>query len=140
MDNIVFLLENIIVWSTLLTATFCYGLLMNLCFFSKYEQQWYDRVNHWSGSIRAMLAALPLLGLLGTISGLMKTFTHMAVDRGFSFQEVISGGIAEAMFTTQLGLVLVVPGLLLMAFLNARKNSWLASLQTSKGEDFEVSN
>ena len=71
-----------------------------------------------------MLAALPLLGLLGTISGLLKTFNRMSIEKGFALQEVISGGIGEAMFTTQLGLFMVIPGLLMLAYLNHKKKEW----------------
>ncbi|MBE0355437.1 hypothetical protein PPHE_a0189 [Pseudoalteromonas phenolica O-BC30] len=39
-------------------------------------------------------------------------------------QEMISGGIATAMFTTQLGLVFVVPGLLLHTALRNKVSNW----------------
>ncbi len=72
-----------------------------------------------------MLAALPLLGLLGTITGLTSTFSRMSVDGGLALQELITGGIADALFTTQLGLVLVVPGLLLVGLLNHQRREWM---------------
>ena len=72
-----------------------------------------------------MLAALPLLGLLGTITGLTSTFTQMSADGGLALQELITGGIADALFTTQLGLVLVVPGLLLVGLLNHLRREWM---------------
>lgn len=72
-----------------------------------------------------MLSALPLLGLLGTITGLMDTFSSMSLEGGLALQELITGGIGDALFTTQLGLVLVVPGLLLMGLLNHQRRNWL---------------
>ncbi|SMF22051.1 biopolymer transport protein ExbB [Alteromonadaceae bacterium Bs31] len=112
-----FLLQNIVVWAILLTATASYALLIGFCLGSR-DMNWRDALNDWSPVVKTMLAALPLLGLLGTISGLMSTFGQMSSEGGFQLQEAISGGVAEAMFTTQLGLVLVVPGLVAMGYLS----------------------
>lgn len=120
-----FLLENGVIWAIIALAFFCYGLLIDLCFLQRRSDIWYDRVQFWSISLRHLLAALPLLGLLGTISGLLKTFVQMSIHSGFALQELISGGIGEAMFTTQLGLLMVVPGLLMLGLLNHRKKGWL---------------
>ncbi|WP_045860258.1 MotA/TolQ/ExbB proton channel family protein [Teredinibacter purpureus] len=120
----VFLLNNFVVWAIFLVAIVAYGLLIEFCFMARANEQWYQRTENWLGSLKTMLATLPLLGLLGTISGLLKTFLNIASDKSFSLQEVISGGIAEAMFTTQMGLVMVVPGLLMLAYLNSRRKKW----------------
>lgn len=120
-----FLLENAVIWSIFATAFLCYGLLIDLCFVRKHNAQWYEGVVYWTTSIKTMLSALPLLGLLGTINGLLGTFMRMAIERGFAIQEIITGGIAEAMFTTQLGLLMIVPGLLMLALLNKQKHTWI---------------
>jgi len=59
-----------------------------------------------------LVGALPLMGLLGTIMGLQGSFTEMMTHGADS--QVVSRGIADALFTTQLGLVLAIPGWLLM--------------------------
>ncbi|TVZ40175.1 biopolymer transport protein ExbB [Alteromonadaceae bacterium 2753L.S.0a.02] len=123
-ESLEMLFRSPIIWGILGTAFLCYGLLIGLCFSLKKDTVWFDRCRYWMPSIRIMLAALPLLGLLGTISGLLKTFFRMSLQNGFAIQEVISGGIAEAMFTTQLGLLMVVPGLLLHFYLGERCKSW----------------
>lgn len=120
-----FLLDSVVIWAILIVATFCYGLLCELCFFQIPSEYWYKRTLYWVTTIKTILASLPLLGLLGTISGLLATFFKMSVDNGFDLKEVISGGIAEAMFTTQLGLVMVIPGLLMLSYLNSKRNSWV---------------
>ena len=66
-----------------------------------------------------LLSALPLLGLLGTITGLLTTFRAMA-DSDELNQSFVSSGIAEALITTQLGLIMVIPGLLLCSLLRRR--------------------
>lgn len=50
----------------------------------------------------------PLLGLLGTVIGLIKAFTNIAVT-GSGGPAVVSSGIAEALLTTAIGLVIAVP-------------------------------
>jgi biopolymer transport protein ExbB len=63
-----------------------------------------------------LISALPLMGLLGTIAGLQVSFTGM-MSLGVDSQ-VVTGGIADALFTTQLGLTLAIPGWLLLMFVN----------------------
>lgn len=50
----------------------------------------------------------PLLGLLGTVIGLIKAFTNIAVT-GSGGPAVVSSGIAEALLTTAVGLIIAVP-------------------------------
>lgn len=120
-----FLLNNGVVWAIFITAFMCYGLLIELCFLRSVNEFWYERTQFWAPSLKHMLAALPLLGLLGTISGLLKTFTEMSVNKGGAPMEIISGGIGEALFTTQIGLLMVIPGLLMLAFLNFKRKGWI---------------
>lgn len=122
-----FLLKNPVVWSIFLTAIVCYCLLIELCFIRRKSWRWDESVASWIVPIRVLLSALPLLGLLGTIAGLLKTFLDMSVTGGFNLQQLIAGGIAEAMFTTQLGLVLVVPGLLMHTLLVRQHTRWMAN-------------
>lgn len=119
------LIDNPVVWSILLVAFICYGLLIRFCFVEYKDGRWFELTQFWHSSIRQMLTALPLLGLLGTITGLMDTFSSMSLEGGLALQELITGGIGDALFTTQLGLVLVVPGFLLMGLLNHQRRNWL---------------
>ena len=69
--------------------------------------------------IAVTAATAPLLGLLGTVTGIIKTFKLMEVFGAGDPKPLISG-ISEALITTELGLVLAIPALLLHALL-ARK-------------------
>jgi len=60
--------------------------------------------------LRAMVAAAPLLGLLGTVMGMIATFSALAA-RGTASTEMLSAGISEALVTTQVGLVVALPGI-----------------------------
>lgn len=126
LNDYLFLLDSVVIWAILAVALFCYGLLIDLCFINKVNVVWYERTQYWVTCIKTTLASLPLLGLLGTIMGLLTTFFRMSQENGFNIQEVISGGIAEAMFTTQLGLIMVIPGLLMLSYLHAKMNRWTA--------------
>ncbi len=68
-------------------------------------------------STLAVFAAIcPLLGLLGTVSGMIKTFQIITLY-GTSNSGMLSQGISEALITTQVGLVLAIPILLIHAML-----------------------
>ena len=70
-----------------------------------------------SRSMLAVLAAVaPLLGLLGTVTGMIATFQSIALY-GTSNPSLMSNGISEALITTQLGLVVAVPILLAHAII-----------------------
>ena len=71
-----------------------------------------------SRSLLAVLAAVaPLLGLLGTVTGMISTFQGIALY-GTANPALLSNGISEALITTQLGLVVAVPILLVHGFIN----------------------
>jgi biopolymer transport protein ExbB len=64
-------------------------------------------------------ASAPLLGLLGTVTGIINTFKLITVF-GSSDVKTLSGGISEALITTECGLIVAIPALLIHAYL-ARK-------------------
>jgi biopolymer transport protein ExbB len=77
----------------------------------------------------ATLAAIqPLLGLLGTISGMISTFSVIA-SQGTGDARALADGISEAMITTQAGLCVALPILLGHNYLRNRYRNLLSSLQ-----------
>ncbi|MHC5068750.1 MAG: MotA/TolQ/ExbB proton channel family protein [Planctomycetota bacterium] len=66
--------------------------------------------------LAACAAVAPLLGLLGTVTGMIRTFDVIAVH-GTGNPRLLSGGIAEALVTTQMGLLAAVPILLIHAWI-----------------------
>src|SRR5690606_18595063 len=70
------------------------------------------------GSVITMIAAVaPLLGLLGTVTGMIQTF-DVITEFGTSDPKLLSGGIATALVTTELGLIVAIPCLLFGNLLN----------------------
>jgi biopolymer transport protein ExbB len=71
-------------------------------------------------SVIAITAATsPLLGLLGTVSGMIATFNLITLF-GSGDPKPLAGGISEALITTLFGLVVAIPALILHAFLSRR--------------------
>ncbi len=64
-------------------------------------------------------ATSPLLGLLGTVSGMIATFDVITL-LGSGDPKPLAGGISEALITTLFGLVVAIPALILHAFLSRR--------------------
>ena len=62
----------------------------------------------------AMIAAAPLLGLLGTVSGMVKTFESLADRVGQKSMEGLAQGISEVLVATESGLAVALPALLLV--------------------------
>lgn len=62
--------------------------------------------------IKTIVMIAPLLGLLGTVGGMIETFDSMAEMALFSQSGGIAGGISQALITTQVGLIVAVPGLI----------------------------
>lgn len=59
--------------------------------------------------IEVIAALAPLLGLLGTVMGMMEAFSAMATTEGRASASQLSGGIYEALTTTAAGLVIAIP-------------------------------
>lgn len=118
--------DNVIVWSIVGLALFCYTIECLLLLGSQ-DREGLVQTRSWLGVLPILLGALPLLGLLGTIAGLLETFRAMAKIRGLDQQTLLGSGIADALVTTQLGLITVIPGLMLLAWLRARYRRSLAA-------------
>jgi biopolymer transport protein ExbB len=65
----------------------------------------------------ALVTAAPLLGLLGTVAGMVDTFTALGNVSGMA---TVSSGISKALLTTQLGLLVALPGFFGMAYLKRK--------------------
>lgn len=73
------------------------------------------------GFIARLLPAGPLMGLLGTVIGMLSTFSGMAAGHGDKFSRVIEG-ISEALITTQTGLIISIPAMVLLSMIRRRNN------------------
>ncbi len=85
--------------------------------------QWLKRRMAGYLDVIGVLAAIaPLLGLLGTVTGMMATFDVIAVF-GTGNAKAMARGISEALITTQTGLLIAIPGLYMKGLLDRRARS-----------------
>jgi biopolymer transport protein ExbB len=69
--------------------------------------------------IGVLAAVAPLLGLLGTVTGMMTAFDVLSIF-GTGNARAMANGISEALITTQTGLLIAIPGLYMQGFLHRR--------------------
>lgn len=86
------------------------------------------KLERYLNVIAVTAAAAPLLGLLGTVTGIIKTFQLMTIYGAGDPRPLISG-ISEALITTELGLILAIPALVLHALLSRKVAGIMARLE-----------
>lgn len=80
------------------------------------------RIKRFAVLIGTLVAVAPLLGLLGTVVGMIETFESLADMALFTQGGGIAAGIATALFTTQMGLVVAAPGVIVKSILDRRQH------------------
>lgn len=109
-----------------------------------------DRMRHNFSILDVIITISPMLGLLGTVTGIIKSFNVINALAGASDPIKLSVGIAEALITTAAGLIVAIPALLLSTYLNSlvernvsQMNYWgdefLRLLKTKRGDGYEYS-
>jgi len=92
--------------------------------------------------MKVCVAAAPLLGLLGTVTGMLVTFDGLA--RGGGGEQtmgIISKGISEALITTETGLVLALTGVFILFFLSRQHQRFenvVAHVETLCMREFQI--
>lgn len=71
-----------------------------------------------------------LVGLLGTIQGLIMSFSAVATADPASKQTLLAEGISVAMYTTALGLAVAIPTMVIYSILHAKQNKMIGELNT----------
>src|SRR5436853_515835 len=82
------------------------------------------------GVLGTMGNTAPLIGLLGTVWGIMRAFHDMA-STGSAGPSVVAAGVAEALFTTAAGLMVAVPAVMLYNHLVRRMSVMLTTAENS---------
>jgi len=80
--------------------------------------------------IAVVAATAPLLGLLGTVTGMIKTFKLITIV-GTGDARNLSSGISEALITTKWGLIVAIPTLIMHALLNRKAKGVVGSMEQS---------
>ncbi len=89
-----------------------------------------DRRQKWLSWLAITTSAAPLLGLLGTVTGMIHTF-QVITQHGVGDAKILAGGISEALITTEAGLCVAIPALMLHALLSRSAKHLEASLEST---------
>ncbi|MEA2068534.1 MAG: MotA/TolQ/ExbB proton channel family protein, partial [Verrucomicrobiota bacterium] len=82
-------------------------------------------------------ASSPMLGLLGTVSGMIKAF-HTMGSQGMGKPELLAANIGEALITTATGLVIAIPSMFFFFFFKKGFQKTLATLGRNIGFLFDA--
>ena len=78
--------------------------------------------------VSTLVAAAPLMGLLGTVLGMLQTFFGISTSGGTETAGVVAAGISEALVTTQTGLTIALPGLFIVMIIQRQRQQLEAKI------------
>jgi biopolymer transport protein ExbB len=85
-------------------------------------------LERYLGVLGTIAAISPLLGLLGTVTGMIRTFKAITVA-GIGNPTAMAGGIAEALITTAAGLLVAIPAFVAYRYLRGRVDSLVIQME-----------
>ena len=81
-----------------------------------------------------MATIAPLLGLLGTVLGMLTAFGSVASDIASAKPVVLAAGVSQAIVTTVFGLVVAIPCMAFYAWFRRRASRQIANLESASAE------
>ncbi|MCD8513130.1 MAG: MotA/TolQ/ExbB proton channel family protein [Nitrincola sp.] len=94
-------------------------------------------MERYLNSLGTIAAITPLLGLLGTVIGMIKVFTEIMIQ-GTGNASVLAGGISEALITTAAGLSIAIPALAMHRYLQRRVQTLVLTMEQEAVKLVEV--
>lgn len=88
--------------------------------------------------LEAISVIAPLLGILGTVTGIIKSFDVLAGMHGLGTAVELSAGIAEALITTATGLIIAIPTMVIYTYLTSLIDRFTADMTKRSNELLEV--
>ena len=88
------------------------------------------RLERFLSTIAVIGTIMPILGLLGTVTGMISTFEVITIH-GTGDPKMLAGGISEALITTQAGLIFALPILLVHNFLSSKVDNFISEMEHS---------
>jgi biopolymer transport protein ExbB len=85
--------------------------------------------------LSVLVTVAPLMGLLGTVIGMLSTFKALASNAGQTV-DMVADGVRVALITTQTGLIIAIPGYILLYAILKRRNEYIVFL--SQLENFAI--
>ncbi len=86
------------------------------------------QIERYAGIVATIATVSTMLGLFGTITGMMKSFSSLS-QFGQGAQELLARGIAEALITTALGLTVAIPAIMFYNYLVSRIDYYVKEVE-----------
>jgi biopolymer transport protein ExbB len=86
-------------------------------------------IERWSTVHSVIITAAPMLGILGTVTGIIRSFNLLSAEQIVTDPAAVAGGIAEALFTTAVGLVVALLTLFPHAIFRSQADRALTRLE-----------
>ena len=93
-----------------------------------------EELSRGVGSLATIATTSPFIGLFGTVIGIVHAFKDIAASNGAGGFSTVSQGIAEALLTTALGLVVAVPAAWMFNYLSQRIQHLAIEMESSASE------
>lgn len=94
-----------------------------------------SKLQHYLGALATIASAAPLIGLLGTVIGMIEIFGAQAgsgsLTPGASNPEQLAQGISIALYSTAFGLMIAIPALIFWRYFRARVDDYLLQMEVS---------
>lgn len=90
-------------------------------------------MNSWLRVLELIAMISPLLGLLGTVTGMIQSFQELELAQGAANASVLAGGIWQALLTTAAGLVVAIPAAIGASLLSGRAEAGAQSIENAVG-------
>ena len=85
-------------------------------------------LERYLNTLGTIAAVSPLLGLLGTVTGMIRTFSAL-MSGGTGDPASLAGGISEALITTEAGLMVAIPALIAYRYLRGRVDALVVQME-----------
>ena len=86
------------------------------------------RLERYLGALGTIATISPMLGLLGTVTGMIKAFNTLAVQ-GTGNPAALAGGISEALITTATGLIIAIPTVIIYNYFTEKVNKMILNME-----------
>jgi len=88
-----------------------------------------SRLNRKLEYLAFIASSAPMMGLLGTVTGMIEAFNKIAETEGAARPSELAGGISEALITTCLGLVVAIPTMFFVSFFRTRIEGYVSETE-----------
>src|SRR5204862_8169072 len=92
------------------------------------------KLERFLGVLAAIAYTAPLLGLLGTVTGMIDAFGTLSANGGYATVTELSNGVYKSLLTTAAGLVVATPTFIAYSYLSSRVNTLMHEMERARIE------